>query len=179
MRREVFQLLPRFNAKVFVALRRKAALAEDFRIFYKRTGRKRSVDLIYDHLVTKIFKDRLHLADENHIVFARRGKAHRNVALNAAIQLAKQEFEGRWRKGIDRPTTISSSVPSQTACLQVVDYYLWALQRLLERREDRFFQVLAPGYRLIIDQDDQRRYRYGEYYTARSPITLETVKPVI
>ena len=101
------------------------------------------------------------------------------MALTEAIRLAKREFQGRWKKGIDRPTSIGSSVPSQNPCLQVIDYYLWALQRLIERREDRFFQVLAPAYRLVLDRDDQRRFGYGEYYTSRNPIRLETLMPVV
>lgn len=132
-----------------------------------------------DDLVTRLFKERLHLADENRIVFARRGKAKRNVALRAAIQLAKQEFEARWKKGIDRPTTVSSSVPSETTCLQVADYFLWALQRLVERREDRYFAVMSDQYRLILDRDDYRHTRYGAYYTSKNRLTLEKLMPVL
>jgi hypothetical protein len=79
---------------------------------------------------------------------------------------------------IDRPTTITSSTPSETACLQVVDYFLWALQRMVERREDRFFALLAAKYRLVIDRDDDRRFGYGEYYNAKYPLTLEKLMPV-
>ena len=60
-----------------------------------------------------------------------------------------------------------------------MDYYLWALQRLLERGEDRYFNLLAPAYRLVIDRDDARRAGYGEYYTAtKHPLTLNALMPV-
>ena len=179
VRREVFRCIQSIEAKVFVAIRRKRALAEDFRAAYLRTGQKRGSETVYDDLVTRLFKERLHLADENHIVFARRGKSDRNVALRMAIELAKREFEARWRKGIDRPTTVSSSTPSEETCLQIADYYLWALQRMVERREDRFFNVVAGNFRLILDRDDERRNGYGEYYNARNPVSLEKLMPVL
>ena len=110
--------------------------------------------------------------------FARRGMADRNIALNEAIQRAKRDFDARWNEGIDRPTTIPSFVPSETSCLQAVDYCLWALQRLVERREARYFELLRDKFRLVLDRDDDRRHGYGEYYTARNPLTLERLMPV-
>lgn len=62
--------------------------------------------------------------------------------------------------------------------LQVVDYYLWALQRLLERGESRFFNFVAPAYKLILDRDDTRERPYGEYYTSKRPLRPETMMPV-
>jgi hypothetical protein len=179
VRREVLRILGSARVEIYAALRRKSALAEQLRAHWQRTGRKLGSDFIYDELVTSIFQDRLHQANENRIVFARRGKSDRNIALNRAIELAKWKFEKKWRKGIDRPTTITSSTPSEVGGLQVVDYYLWALQRLVERREDRFFSMLAAAYRLTIDRDDTRRHRYGEYYTASgNAISLEKLMPV-
>lgn len=179
VRREVFKVLQRFDTQVFVAFRRKRALAAEAIELFRLSGEKLGADQIYDQLVVAIFKDRLHQGDENQIVFARRGKADRNTALASAINRAKWKFEKQWRKGIDRPTTIASSTPSETLGLQVVDYYLWALQRMVERREDRYFSLFADRHRLIIDRDDDRRKGYGEYYTASgNPLTLERMMPV-
>lgn len=150
------------DVEVFVAFRRKREVAAHLRAYFDRTRQKLGAEFIYDELVTSIFENRLHLASANHIVFARRGKSNRNLALNNAIALAKRKFDMKWRKGIDRPTTIASSTPSDSAGLQVVDYYLWALQRMIERREDRFFKMLARAYRLVLDRDDMRRKPYGE-----------------
>ena len=72
-----------------------------------------------------------------------------------------------------RLDVVLSSVPR----LQVVDYYLWALQRMLERGEDRFFERLRPAYRLIMDLDDTVSKPYGEWYTDDNPLTLENMLP--
>ena len=179
VRREVFRILANADLRVFVGIRRKVRIAADFRAAFIRTGVKRGPESIYDDLVTRLFKERLHQAEQNHIIFARRGKSDRNVALNDAIRLAKRDFDARWRKGIDRPTTVSSSVPSKTTCLQAIDYCLWALQRMVERREERFFALLQDKFRLVLDRDDERRHGYGEYYTSRNVLTLERLMPVI
>lgn len=55
----------------------------------------------------------------------------------------------------------------------MIDYFLWALQRMFERHEDRYFAPLASKYRLIMDIDDKRRNAYGEWYREGNPITLE------
>ena len=179
VRREVFKLLARLDLKVFVGIRRKRRMAGEQRAAFVGSGVKQRPESVYDDLVIRLFRERLHQAERNHIVFARRGKADRNIALNEAIQRAKHDFDARWRKGIDRPTTVSSSVPSETTCLQAVDYCLWALQRMVERREERFFQLLSDKFRLVLDRDDERRHGYGEYYTSRNPLTLERLMPVI
>lgn len=57
-----------------------------------------------------------------------------------------------------------------------IDYYLWALQRMYERGEARFFELLRSNYALVWDMDDTRRKAYGEYYDRRNPLKLERIK---
>ena len=178
VRREVFRLLMAENIRAFVAFRRKAQLAEDFRAFFDRTGRKRDIEGVYEQLLLPIFQNRLHLGNENRIVFARRGRSDRTQALRGAIKLAKDRFEKRWKKGIDRPTELHSAWPHEHAGLQAADYLLWALQRLLERNESRFFDAVRDRFSLIVDVDDTRTHGYGEYYTSRNPLSVEKLMPV-
>jgi hypothetical protein len=179
VRHRVFQLLRDSDLQVFCAFRRKAVVAAQLRARFATTGQRTSADVIYADLVRAIFTNRLHIAEKTHVVFARRGQTDHNVALLQAVQSAKAAFERKWRKGIDRPTTVASSTPTEEVCLQASDYYLWALQRLLERGEDRYFRYLSPAFRLIIDRDDSRRHGHGEFYTASSnPLTLERLMPV-
>ena len=58
-----------------------------------------------------------------------------------------------------------------TAGLQAADYFLWALQRLYERHEDRYVEYLWPRFRLVMDIDDTRETPYGVYYTEKRPLT--------
>lgn len=175
VRREVFKLLPTFGAKVIVAIRRKSRLVEEARALHA-SGQKIRDDDVYDNLVQRIFKDVLHKASENHIVFARRGKTKRTEALEDAIEKARAKFTRKWGIASDKDVHIDALYPSQSAGLQVIDYYLWALQRCYERSEARFFNVLQSDYRLIMDIDDTRNRPYGEWYKDSNILTLEKIK---
>ena len=178
VRREVFKLLPKLGAKVQVAVRRKAVLAQEARTVMQSTGKRMSENAVYDNLVKRLFKNLLHKSQDNRVTFARRGKADRQAALGEAIRRAKANFERQWSIASDRPTTISSTTPSQSVGLQVVDYYLWSIQRLFERAEDRYMRLMASQYRLVMDLDDTRNKPYGEWYSDSNPLTLEKMKPV-
>lgn len=178
VRREVFRLLPDLQPKILVAIRRKVALVDFARELHRLSRQKLHPDLIYDDLVEKLCANLLHKADENRLVFARRGKADRNVALGAAIGRAKERFNQKWGTTHDRPVVINSGVPSQYAGLQVTDYLIWAVQRMIERREDRYFNSVAPCVRLVMDLDDVSRKGYGEWYSDANALTLEKLKPV-
>ena len=62
------------------------------------------------------------------------------------------------------------------ACLQAADYFLWALQRLYERGEDRYLGVLWDRFRLVVDIDDTRGTEYGAYYTQKRPLNAAALK---
>jgi hypothetical protein len=177
VRREVLKLLPQLGAKVQIAIKRKEYLVKTARLLHQRQS-KLSPDDVYDGLVKRLFKRILHTAQKNRIVFARRGKSVRQHALEEAIARAKSNFEKKTGIASDSETIILSGYPSQYVGLQVIDYYLWALQRMYERGEDRFFHLLAPAYRLIMDLDDTRNKPYGEWYSDRNPLDLKKIKPV-
>lgn len=178
VRREVFAILGQIDTKVQVVVRRKHRMAEDARRVFERTGSKLSADAVYDAMSSRLFKNLLHKADENHITFARRGKSDRAEALSGMIGKAKRKFQQRWGVDYDKPTHIQSAYPHEVIGLQVVDYFLWALQRMYERGEDRFFNLVADRFKLIMDIDDTRHKPYGEWYSASHPLTIEKLKPL-
>ena len=178
VRREVFRLLPAFGAKVSIAIRRKNVLAEKARKLFEAERKKITPNQIYDSLVSRVLRDQLHQADENRIVFARRGKSFRHNAFEDSIIQAKRNFAERWGESHDKPCLIDSGFPSEFAGLQIVDYYLWAVQRMFEREEDRFFYSVASDYELILDLDDKRNREKGEVYSEHNPLEMEKIKPV-
>ena len=177
VRREVFSLLPQFKVKVQVVIRRKEDLLITAKSAFQKFGKKLSPNDVYDSLIKRLFKNLLHKADENRIVIARRGKSARLRALQDAISNAKINFEKKWKICHDNQSNVQVAYPHEFIGLQIVDYYLWALQRLYERGEDRFFNLLAPDYRLIMDVDDKRNRHYGEWYSDKNPLTAQKIKP--
>lgn len=177
VRREVFKLLPQFNVKVQVAIKRKGELALFAKQMFDLTNQKIKENEIYDELIKRLFRNVLHKAQENVILFARRGVSNRNIALEQAIQNAKRNFEIAYNKKSDKPVKIYSSYSHESYGLQVIDYYLWALQRMFEKGEDRFFELVKNDYRLIMDLDDTRNKPYGEWYSDSNMLALKKLKP--
>jgi hypothetical protein len=175
VRREVYKLLSRHEIKVQIAIRRKSALIAEA----TSAGKFWNPNSVYDNLVKSLFKRCLHKAELNIITFARRGKSARERALNEAIEKAKANFQRDTGIESHQPTQIIPAVPSESHGLQAVDYYLWAIQRLYERGEDRYFAFLAPQFRLIMDFDDTRNGKtYGRWYSDNDPLTKEKIMPV-
>jgi len=176
VRREVIRVLSYLGGKVMVGIRRKDVLIREYRLLYKQTGRKGSANDVYDDLVTKVFKGRLHPANDNEIVFARRGQKDRKKALEKAVEKAVRYTAPRNLR-MSMPGTIESAYPHEEAGLQVIDYYLWALQRLFHRGEERFFRALEPQYELVMDLDDKRNRRGGEWYSDTNRLEAKKIKP--
>jgi hypothetical protein len=69
---------------------------------------------------------------------------------------------------------IRASTPRQCGGLQAVDYFLWALQRLYEQDEDRYWETIQSRVKVVYDRDDIRTTSYGVYYTPARPLTKTT-----
>lgn len=126
---------------------------------------------LYDYLVRRQFRDRLHKDDAYEIHFAKRGSSDRTAALRDALQSARQRFFEKWGVASASPIQVIPNTPQNNACLQATDYFLWALQRLYEQGEDRYLTYLWQSFRLVQDIDDRRSARYGVYYTQKKPLT--------
>ena len=73
-------------------------------------------------------------------------------------------------------SVVLPTYPTGEVALQAVDYFLWAVQRVFEKREDRFLELLWPQCSLVVDVDDTREKEYGAYYTKRKPLRAAALK---
>lgn len=85
-------------------------------------------------------------------------------------------FKTSW--SITRSIEIIAAKPEQAGGLQAIDYFLWALQRLYERGEDRYWEYVAAQVSLVHDVDDTRENDYGACYTKKNPLRLEECKKI-
>ena len=53
-----------------------------------------------------------------------------------------------------------------------MDYYLWALQRFYERREERFLELIWPQVGEIHDLGRVEDRKRGVFFTKRKPLNL-------
>ena len=125
---------------------------------------------LYDHLIPRLFKDRLHQSGSYHIIFSKLGKSNRTVALRQRLEKARDSSAKQQNISSDASLKVSVATPKRHAGLQAVDYFAWALQRLYERGEDRYVKYLWEAFRLVQDIDDRRAAGYGVNYTQKNPL---------
>jgi hypothetical protein len=198
VRREVFSLLLRQDIRFLAVVRDKRAVLEyvrqrneDDALFDKmarQSGGFHDPKLaesaryryrpneLYDSMVRRLFLNRLHKEDAYEIIFARRGSSDRTAALTLALQEARRRFAEKHGVTNSARITVAAISSHRSPGLQAVDYLLWALQRLYERREERYVAMAWPLFRLVHDVDDTRRAQYGTYYTKQTPLTLGAIK---
>jgi hypothetical protein len=176
VRREVFSLIARHELRFFAVVRDKRRIVHLVREHnLKQPQYRYHPNQLYDRSVSRLFKDRLHKEDSYRIVFARRGSSDRTSALRKALENSRQNFRRSWGIEATAPIEVLASFPALDPSLQVADYFLWALQRLYEKNEGRYWEFLWPKVSLIYDIDDVRNHEYGEYYSQRNPLTAEAL----
>ena len=179
VRREVFALLRQHKLRFFAVVRDKMKVVEYVR---QRNEQDSSYHYtpneLYDYMVRRLFTTLLHKEDRYDITFAKRGKTNRTLALQQAIEVTRRRFSDRWNITSNAKIMITPTDPPLSPGLQVADYFLWALQRLYERREDRYVTYLWESFRLVHDLDDTRDARYGFFYTQKKPLTRATLPNV-
>ncbi|HEY1790924.1 MAG TPA: DUF3800 domain-containing protein [Verrucomicrobiae bacterium] len=177
VRREVFALLQRHELKFSAVVRDKRAVLDYVRSRNERgTAYRYKPDDLYDHAVRRLFKERLHKHQGYTICFAIRGNSHRTAAFRTALETARARFAQQRNIALAGPLDVKAARPTDEPALQAVDYFLWALQRTYERREDRYLTLLWSQCSLVIDVDDTREAEYGAYYTKQKPLTAAALK---
>jgi hypothetical protein len=136
VRREVFkELVKHESLRFFAVVRDKQKVLLEVR---KYKNKRYHPNVLYDQLTSRLFTDRLHKDDEYSITFATRGSSDRTRAFKEALQIAQSRFQKKWNIQSEAPIHIQSLPASQQPCLQAADYFLWAIQRCYEKREDRY-----------------------------------------
>ena len=172
VRREVYALLMRHEMKFFAVVRDKRRIVQLVQEHNKNSPTYRyHPNQLYDRCVSRLFKERLHKDDGYTVYFSRRGSKDRTAALKAALETARNNFRRSWDIQGSGPIDVCPMTARQSAGLQAVDYFLWALQRLYERGEGRYWEYVWASVSLIHDVDDVGQNEYGEYYTQKNPLT--------
>ena len=177
VRREVYKLLMQQDVRFFALVRDKRVILEKvLEHNQKQPAYRYRPDQLYDRCVSRLFKERLHKDDAYVIQFAKRGNKSRTDALRKAIEQARNNLRRSWGIEATAPIEIIPSTPAQAGGLQASDYFLWALQRLYERGEDRYWEYVADKVSLVHDVDDTRENGYGVFYTQKNPLKGENLK---
>lgn len=178
VRREIFRLLRDMEGlRFFAVVTDKLSVLEYVRQRNKREPVYRyHPNELYDYLTGILFKERLGQHNKYNIVFSKRGKSNRLDALRKLVETASESLTQEPDSNNNPVIYVSAATPKEHAGLQAVDYFVWALQRLYERDEERYLLYLWDDFRLVHDIDDMREAGYGGYYTQKKPLTAAALR---
>lgn len=131
----------------------------------------------YDDLIAKLFQNKLHISSQNEIYFAVRGSRLRQKPLEEAIQNAVYNFEKKWKVKIDSKINIYPQSPSGEACLQVIDYINWAVQRAYTKSDIRFYKFIEDKISYLVDIYDTDKYPKN-FYNRRNKFDVTKISPL-
>ena len=178
IKKEVYNYIASLDFSVQVIVRRKAALIEQAKTQFGYNGQKMGDKQIYDDLVKRLFDKNIHKADYYNIFFASRGKTFTNQSLKEALLNTRHRFCTKHFISSNSHFNVSCVKSSDYFGLQIIDYCLWALQRMYEKSEDTYFKIIHDKFKLIIDVDDKRIKGYGIFYNDRNQISLDQIGEV-
>ena len=178
VRRDVFRLLRDTDGlRFFAVVADKLSVLEYVRQRNKREPTYRYYpNELYDYLTGRLFKERLHQHERYNIIFSKRGKSNRLDTLRKLIETASEPLKQEPDSSNNPVTYVSAATPKEHVGLQAVDYFVWALQRLYERDEERYLLYLWDAFRFVHDIDDMREAGYGVYYTQKKPLTAAALR---
>lgn len=169
VRYRVFKLLKElpFSCNIVVARKTK-------HVFEKFEG---NTQKLYDSLITHLFKNILHLSSNNYIYIATRGSKKRQEPLERAIQDALKYTEEKLSMPIVSNQQILPQTPSGEACLQIVDYCNWAVQRAFLKGDMRYYNFLKEKFGLIVDLYDFKK-GWKNFYSKSNPFDIKNISPL-
>ena len=131
-------------------------------------------DEFYADVLSHLIKGRLKRPQRLVLNIAERGSSTRARVLDEALAKATGRAGKRWAADELRGKVVFNiQTPSREPLLTVADYLGWAVQRVFEKGEIRFYDYLRDKIRLVVDLYDTANYaNHRNYYDHhRNPLT--------
>lgn len=133
-------------------------------------------DEFYADILSHLIKGRLKRPQRLVLNIAARGSSTRAKVLDEALAKATGRAEKRWAAdALKGEVVFNIQTPSREPLLNVADYLGWAVQRVFEKGETRFYDYLREKIRLVVDLYDSENYADNRNYYdhKRNPLTAQ------
>ena len=140
-------------------------------LFEKQHGRKE--DEFYADLLSHLIKGRMKKAGRLVLNIAERGSTTRDRILDQALEIARERAAKKFGDELGTRVVFNVQTPLTEPLLNVADYLCWAVQRVFEKGEIRFYDYLREKIRLVVDLYDSESYAGNRNYYDRkkNPLT--------
>jgi len=129
----------------------------------------------YADLLSHLIKNKFELGGKLILNISQRGKSTKNQNLMRAMETAHKRFQ-QLRPDRDAVTDFVFNIqyPTIEPLLTIPDYICWAVQRVFERSEVRYYNFIEEKISLIIDLYDSEKYKESKnYYNHRNKLTVK------
>lgn len=133
-------------------------------------------DEFYADVLSHLIKNRLKRPQRLVLNIAERGSSTRAKVLDTALSKATGRAGRRWAAdSLKGEVVFNIQTPSREPLLNVADYLGWAVQRVFEKGETRFYDYLLEKIRLVVDLYDSQNYEGSRNYYdhQRNPLTAK------
>ncbi|MFH0815074.1 MAG: hypothetical protein V1902_03320, partial [Candidatus Falkowbacteria bacterium] len=144
-------------------------------MFQKR--HRGNTNVFYDDIITKLFTNKLHLAEKSYIYYEIRGNRSRQQPFEDAIRTAINTFELKWGAKNDSEIQIYPMSSAGEPCLQIIDYVNWAVQRAFIKGDARYINFLEDKISFICDIYDSKKYP-NNYYSKKNKFDINKISPL-
>lgn len=151
-------------------------------IFAKKHNNKESE--FYADLLSHLIKNKLELDTKLVLNIAERGKSTKNHNLELALKKAEKRFVEKQTSDEKKISTkIVFNVQNQKTepILNIADYFCWAVQRVFEKGEMRYYNYLQEKISLVVDLYDFKNYKDSRnYFSKKNPLSAENkISPLL
>lgn len=138
------------------------------------TRHKGKEEYFYADALSHLLKNKFESLNKIVLNIAERGKCTRNANLDIALKKAKQRFkEKNELKQIKTDIVFNVSNPSREPLLNLADYFCWAVQRVFEKGETRYYDYLKEKISTVADiyDTDKAKQNWSNYYGTKNPLS--------
>jgi len=130
----------------------------------------------YADMLSHLLKNKLKTSGKLVLNIAQRGKSTRNSHLRLALMKAIGRFNEKNKEGrlIEKKVVFNVQNHYTEPLLNVSDYFCWAVQRVFERGETRYYNFLKQKISIIHDLYDHANYDGNRnIYKPSNPLTAQ------
>lgn len=129
-------------------------------------------ECLYAYMVERLLETKLHLHPAIDVYFAKLDSVINETNMRGALEKAKERMLVKYPATKHGAIRIFMQQPHQLAGLQAVDYCLWAIHRVYNHRDFRYYHYLTDKISLVHDLSCGTEY-YGTYFNKRKLLTRE------
>lgn len=130
-------------------------------------------DEFYSDVLGHLIKRRVKRPGKLVLNIAARGSSTREKVLFDALAIARDRAAKKWDANEFQANVVFNiQTPRTEPLLTIADYLCWAIQRVFENGETRYYDYLQQKIRLVVDLYDSANYAGARnYYDRKHPLT--------